>query len=85
MYDPGAESSYRMANALDDIIYRMQITKLESKLALREIERESPNRGIARRTLTPEQHVEAIERRDELQTECAELLTELETVRHSKQ
>ncbi|MGA8669684.1 MAG: hypothetical protein WB679_07400 [Terracidiphilus sp.] len=74
-----------MENELEDIIYRMQITKLESKLALREIERESLNREIATRTLTPDRHVEAIERRDELQTECAQLLTELETLRQSHQ
>jgi hypothetical protein len=30
-----------MEDELEDVIYRMQITKLESKLALREIERES--------------------------------------------
>ena len=74
-----------MENELDDIIYRMRITKLESKLALREIERECLNRQIATRTLTSDRHVEAKERRDQLQTECAQLLTELETVRHAHQ
>ncbi len=74
-----------MDNELEDIIYRMQITKLESKLALREIERESLKLEIAARRLTPGRHVEAIERRDELQTECEQLLTELEKLRQSHQ
>jgi hypothetical protein len=47
------------------------------------IERESLKREIASRTLSPDHRVEAIERCDQSETECAQLLAELETVRHS--
>jgi hypothetical protein len=62
-------------------VFWLTITKLESKLALREIEREGLTREIASRAHTPARRVEALERWDELQTECVDLLTELETAR----
>jgi len=74
-----------MDSTFDDIAYRMRVTKLESKLALREIEHDSLKREIASRRITPDRHIAARERCDELQSECAQLLSELEQLRHSRE
>jgi hypothetical protein len=74
-----------MDSTLDDIVYRMRLTKLESKLALREIEHDSLKREIALHRITPDRHVAARERCDELQSECAQLLIELDQLRHSRE
>ena len=47
-----------MDSTFDDIAYRMRVTKLESKLALREIEHDSLKREIASRRITPDGHIE---------------------------
>ena len=67
----------------EDVGRRLEVTKLEAKLVLLEMQRESLNREIASHTLSYDLHSEAIKRRDELQSECAWLVTELETLRQS--
>jgi len=74
-----------MDSELEDIVHRMQVTKLESKLALREIEHESIKRELAARRMTAEDRVAALERCDELQSECAQLQNELHALRQPRQ
>lgn len=72
-----------MENELDNIIFRMQVCKLESKLALREIERDGLDHEIAATALPPDRWVQAIDGSEKLHAECDELLADLETLRHS--
>lgn len=69
-------------DALDDITYRMRVCKLESALALREIEQAALTREIGSPSTIPARKVEAIERRDESLTEWSQILTELTALRN---
>ena len=76
----GAYYLLRM-DALDDITRRMRVCKLESRLALREIERDSLSREVKSPMTSPDRRGMAIERIYEIETEWAAIFAELQSVR----
>lgn len=69
--------------AMQEIILRMQITRLEARLELRDIERTALSREISSPSTPEERRAEAIERRDAALTEWRQARAELELARRS--
>ena len=84
-YSAQVESRYNRwrMDELDDIARRTRIAKLQARLALREIERDKLSREIYSRRTDPQHRVEAIERRDSLTSELADITAELASVTNS--
>jgi multidrug resistance efflux pump len=73
-----------MKTELDDIRYRLRVSKLEAQVALLGIERDGLNREIANpRTLTV-RRIAAIERRDRASIEWEQRADELNSARLSR-
>src|SRR5581483_3167900 len=71
--DIRCEEYHAWTDTLDDIIERMQISKLECSLALREIERDDLNHVVKSPWTDVDCRIEAVERRDQIQSERADL------------
>lgn len=65
---------------LDILRRRMRIANLEARRELHEIERDALTRQINSRLKTPWQREEAIERRDDLLSEWAKVVEELQSL-----
>lgn len=72
----------RTDDELEDIIYRMRVTKLESKLALLDIERTALRHEIASRATLPHRRVEVFDRCDQIESERTEIIADLACMRH---
>lgn len=66
---------------LDNIRYRMRVTKLEARLALREIECAALTREINSPLTSTTRKTEAAESRESMQAEGAEIMQELTELR----
>jgi hypothetical protein len=69
---------------MDDIRYRMRIANLEARRELHEIERAALTREIDSPLTGTPARKSAMERRDVLLSEWAEIVDELQTLRNSK-
>jgi len=69
---------------LDDIRYKMRVSKLEAKLALREIDNAALTREIRSPLISYERRTEAFQRREALQGEWSEIMEELKGLRFAQ-
>lgn len=67
----------------DDIYRKLRISRLQARLEMREIERESLRQEIASPLTTAARKAEAIDHRDDLLTELSDLIEELDRLRNS--
>lgn len=75
---------YSCMDDLDDIRYRMHVTKLESRLALLEIETAALAREISSPLTSSTRRAVAADTRETLQAEWSEIMEELQKLRKSR-
>jgi hypothetical protein len=74
-----------LMDEMDDILHRMRVTNLEARRELCEIERIALDREITYPTTSADRRAEAINRRDEVLGEWAEIVSELRVLSGSRQ